>query len=106
MADTLLNAGRLTHVARMAYGYARVGRPQQAQRLYGELAEIAAGRPVGADHWILEQALAWLRRAADNPVIDDGQWNLMFVRENALFDAVLDRPEFAELRERLRFPSP
>ncbi len=49
----------------------------------------------------IEQALSWLKEAAEVRFVRDDEINLTLIKWNALIDPVLNRPEFVEVRKQL-----
>jgi len=99
-------------VAALLYGYGRLGRQENAMRLFEQLQEISASRSVGAGSWVLahlgvgdtDEALDWLRLGVErieNQEPDEGYFHLMMVKTNAWSDPTLDTPPFRELRDRM-----
>jgi tetratricopeptide (TPR) repeat protein len=96
-----------------AYCYGRLGRADDAQRIFAEMGDReAAGASFGAGGWAManlaigdqRRALEWLEAAAAkaaNHEVDEGFFNLMALRSNTTNDDVLRQPEFAALLERI-----
>lgn len=95
------------------YGYGRIGRADDAQRLFDEIEGLAEEQDPGAGGWALAylgigdepRALEWLQTGADkadNKQPDSGFFSLMNIRVNFTADPRLEQPEFVEVRNRLR----
>jgi pentatricopeptide repeat protein len=96
-----------------AYCYGRLGRSEDARRLFAEMERReAGGTRFGAGGWAMAQlavgdiprALEWLEAAADkaaNHELDEGFFNLMALRANVTNDEVLRRPELAAVLGRI-----
>ncbi len=100
-----------THVGELIYIYGRIGRREDAERIFHQLDEIAETRRIPAAAWILaylglgddEQALHWLTRAADTPEPYEGYFGVMLLKFNTYLDPVLDEPRFQVVRDRLGY---
>jgi TolB-like protein/Flp pilus assembly protein TadD len=94
--------------ARIAYVYGRIGDADGARGSFERFESLAQEYRTGDSSWALaflavgevDQALERLRAAADGAYVD-GLF-LEFSR-NVYQDPVLERPEFVEVRERMRF---
>lgn len=114
LTEKLLGEDRpIIYLLDMAYAYGRSGDAQSARRLFDELGSVAAEQEIGAGGWALanmgigdyDKALEWLRKGADKAArheIDAGMFNLMNLKMNVTADPVLESPEFAEARARLK----
>jgi tetratricopeptide (TPR) repeat protein len=97
-----------------AYAYGRLGRADDARRIYAEIEQgEAAGTRFGAGGWAMaslaigdqERALEWLRTAADraaNHELDEGFFNLMALRANVTNDDVLRQRSFVDVLGRIK----
>ncbi|HEX6997828.1 MAG TPA: hypothetical protein VF322_06765 [Gammaproteobacteria bacterium] len=96
----------------IAHGYSRIGRGDDAARLFARLERMAGERAVGAGSWPLaylavgdaQQAFQWLERAVakiERREPDEGFFNLMIIKANVLANPVLDEARFVALRERI-----
>jgi hypothetical protein len=83
--------------------------------LFDEISTTAGqgGQDIGAGGWALahlavgnlDEALGWLERGAEKASrheLDPGYWSLMNIRMNYSNDPILKRPEFVDVRNRLR----
>jgi TolB-like protein/Tfp pilus assembly protein PilF len=97
----------------LAQGYARVGRPDDARRLFDEIQTLAREREVGAGAWAMayiaigehDKALEYLEIAAEkvrNHEVDEGFWALNHLRTNITRNPTLERQEFQAVLTRLR----
>jgi TolB-like protein len=115
LAEQLLGDNRnIISLLDIAYGYGRIGDRENAQRLFDEISAVAErGQDIGAGGWALahlaignvNEALEWLERGADKASRhepDAGYYSLMNIRMNYTGDPLLERPEFADVRNRLR----
>jgi Flp pilus assembly protein TadD len=95
-----------------AYGYGRIGRSDDARRVFNESEALAADQDIGAGGWAAAYlaigdeaaALESLRQGAEkarNKVPDAGIFTLMNLRMNATADPVPERPEFVAVRRQL-----
>ncbi len=100
-------------LAERAYSYGRIGLAEDARRLFGEFEAWAESASAGAGQWALaylavgenDRALDWLTRVVEKAEAqegDQGYFATNTIRGNVLNDPVLERPEFAAARERLR----
>ena len=95
----------------MVASYSRAGYPEDAQRIFHRLEEMAETRRIPSPAWCLaflalgddEQALHWLNTAADSPEPYVGYFALMRIKLNAMASPVLDEPRFREVRDRLGY---
>jgi tetratricopeptide (TPR) repeat protein len=114
LTEALLGDDRpVLYLLDLAHGYGRIGDRERAQRLYDEIVRVAADQEIGAGGWALAsmavgdyaEALRWLNVGADKAVrheLDAGMFSLMNLKLNFTNDPVLERPEFVEVRSRLR----
>jgi tetratricopeptide (TPR) repeat protein len=112
IAERLLqdNMNPVTH-AGTAYFYSLIGRTDDANRLFRQLQADSATRSIPQTAWIMaylaigdhESALEWFDRAADDPQYYEGHFGMAWMSGNGYGDPVLDRPEFAAVRERIGF---
>jgi TolB-like protein len=97
----------------LAYAYSRVGRTEDAQRLFAAIESRAATTDVGAGTWAMghlaigneAEALRQLEIAAEkarNHEPDQGYIMLMNLRMNFLADPRLDEPPFATILSLIR----
>ncbi len=101
----------ITDLAILIYWYGRTGSSEDAERLFGALQDRANEYYIGAGIWALatlgvgerQQALAWLKKAAETPSPDNGYVILYVIAGNLYADPILDQPEFVEVRRRLGF---
>ena len=95
-----------------AYAYRQLGLTDDATRVFEEFKRWAADRSAGAGDWVAAylaigdaaQALQWLDRAAEKAEanqVDEGFWNLTYIRANIFSDPILERPEFVAARAKL-----
>ena len=97
--------------AEIAYLYGRIDQRDEATRLFQTPERTSALRRIAAAAWVLlylaigdhQQALDWLKEAADNPQPYEGHFSLIYLKTNVWNDPILDRPEFVEVRSRLGF---
>lgn len=97
-----------------AYAYGLAGRRDDAERLFAAIERaVEAGGLPGAGGWAMAHlaigdeagALEWLETAAEkiaNHEPDEGFFSLINLRQNHANDPVLERPEFVDVRNRLR----
>ena len=97
----------------LAHGYSRAGSPEDARRVFEEIQARASEIEVGAGAWAvaylaigdearsLEQ-LEIVAEKARNHEPDQGYINVMNLRMNYLADPTLEKPEFADVLERIR----
>ena len=101
----------VTGLGEIAYGYSRIGRPDEAQRIFERINALAAEYRIGRGNWAMaylaigdeQRALEFLNAAADNRSADSGWRNELMIAQNVLSDPVLEQPEFVAVRERLGF---
>jgi tetratricopeptide (TPR) repeat protein len=112
-AEQLLGNNRsIISLVDILYGYSRLGRQADAQRLFAEIQALAANQDIGAGGWALAylgigdraRALEQLRIGAErarDKVLDPGFFSLMNIRMNYSDDPVLEQPEFVAVRAQL-----
>ncbi len=99
-------------VVLVAYGYSRVGKSEDVERVLRLHEELTIDDQVGAGSKAFARlaigddtmALKWLGLAADrvkNQEPDVSYYNLMAIRANAFSDPVLERPQFKVIRRAL-----
>lgn len=99
------------NLAFVTYGYGRLGRSEDAQRLFTLLQSETEDDPVNDGIWALaymgigeyDQALALLRTLSDRNLSADSAFFFNWFVTNILQDPMLDQPEFVEVRSRLGF---
>jgi serine/threonine-protein kinase len=96
------------------YAYGRLGEADDARRIFAEMQRReAAGTPFGAGGWAManlgigdrSRALEWLETAAQKAAsheLDEGFFNLMFLRANVLNDDVIRQRELADVLGRIK----
>jgi TolB-like protein/tetratricopeptide (TPR) repeat protein len=104
----------LAMLPEMAYGYSRLGRKDDAKRLFDEVKDAAdAGMAIGAGSWAAaylaigdeKKALEWLTRVAEKASQhepDPGFFNAMNLKMNITNSDTLKKPEFVAVLNRLR----
>ncbi len=102
-----LRAGFGGRAARPAQVYSRVGRPEDAMRLFNDMWALSPS-PVQAALGYLairdtDESLRLFREAADSDVPLPGNSLTIYTKQNAWNDPILDQPEFVEVRSRLGF---
>ena len=93
----------------VAYGYARLGRREEAvkcvakaRRIIGDLfADPAVWAWASLAEGDQAAALDWLRSTVDKPELRQEVFVRGFVKENAWHDPVFEQPEFSALRNRM-----
>ena len=97
-----------------AYSYSIMGDDQEASRLFTQFETWAANVDrVGAGDWAAaylavgdnEQALAWLNRALERIEAQEPDLSMLVLlrlKQNVFSDPVLEEPEFAAVRKRIR----
>lgn len=112
-AEQLLGNNRsIISLVDILYGYGRVGRRADAERLFAEIQSLTAGQDIGAGGWALAylgigdqaRALEQLRLGAErarDKVLDQGFFSLMNIRMNYTGDPALEQSEFAAVRAEL-----
>jgi Flp pilus assembly protein TadD len=113
VAEELLGPNRsIINLLDILYGYGRLGRTVEAQRLFNELEGLAATQDLGAGGWAMaylaigenEKALEQLELGVERArakVLDPGFFQLMNLRMNVTNDPVLEQPEFVAVRAEL-----
>lgn len=112
--EQLLGDNRqIVFLPELAHGYSRAGSPEDARRVFEEIQARASEIEVGAGAWAvaylaigdearsLEQ-LEIVAEKARNHEPDQGYINVMNLRMNYLADPTLEKPEFADVLERIR----
>jgi tetratricopeptide (TPR) repeat protein len=102
-----------TVLVALAEGYGIIGQHDDARRILVRIQAMGERYTVGAACLGLaylatgdeDNALEWLRQAADDKRPDEAVLAQSFVRANIYADPVLERPEFIAVRERLGFES-
>jgi TolB-like protein/Flp pilus assembly protein TadD len=114
LVEQLLGDNRSTvFLPELAYAYARIGRADDARRLFEEIQALGNQSEIGAGTWPLaylaiddeEQALRWLEAVAEkarNHEPDQGYLNVMNLKMNFLADPRIEEPRFAEVLSRIR----
>jgi TolB-like protein/Flp pilus assembly protein TadD len=114
LLERVLGTNRaLVFLPELAYAYSRLGRRDDAVRIFTELEARAAEGDVGAGTWAMaylaigdeEQALRRLEQAAEkarNHEPDQGYLHLMNLKMNFLADPRIAEPRFAEVLSRIR----
>jgi len=100
---------RLRSYPHKVYALQRLGRAEEAERLFDEYQALAASRHVWpGDRAFMslamqdaDQTLEWLNQSAAIHVVGKDEENVLIIKWNALSDPILDRPEFVEVRSRL-----
>ena len=94
-------------IARLAYGYSRLGRSEDATRVFSVLQTRAAkGQLIRNSAWALSfLAIGEVEKAFDilskNP--NEGLRYLQVIKSNIMDEPILDTPRFVELRNRIGF---
>ena len=113
LAEQLLGNTRvLISLVDLTYGYGRLGRDEDAQRLFTEMESLAGEQDIGAGGRALvylgigdeERALEALREGAEkaaNKELDPGFFSLMNLKANYANDPRLEQPEFVAVLSRL-----
>jgi TolB-like protein/Flp pilus assembly protein TadD len=111
--ESQLGANRLVAVLpQLALLYSHVGQTADAQRIVAELEAVGTQRDIGAgsrtvaalalgDRAKLRQWLTTAVGKVERHEPDAGYYDLMSIRANSFGDAILDEPEFRELRSKL-----
>jgi TolB-like protein len=114
LVEQLLGENRQTvFLPELAYGYSRVGSPDDARRVFEEIRARANDVEVGAGAWAMAylavgdepralEQLEIVAAKARNHEPDQGYVNVMNLRMNYLADPTLEKPEFADVLERIR----
>ena len=113
VAERLLGENRvLISLVDIIYGYGRIGRNEEVQRLFEEIETLAERQDIGAGGWALaylaigdeQRALEALREGAEkaaNKELDPGFFSLMNIKADFANDPRLAQPEFVAVRNRL-----
>jgi hypothetical protein len=112
VADELMpdEAAPALHI-HLAYGYSRLGRRQDAERVIANVEKRIGDRFVDPIVWVWReiaagdssQALQYLRTCVEKPEFRQEMFVRGFIKQNFWADPVLDQPEFATLRNQLGF---
>jgi TolB-like protein/Flp pilus assembly protein TadD len=114
LVERILGANpAIVFLPEVAYAYARIGRTEDAARLFAEIERRAADADVGLGTWAMaylaigdeEEALRRLEAAAEKArdhEPDQGYIQLMNLKMNFLADPRLEEPRFAEVLNRIR----
>jgi TolB-like protein len=97
----------------IAYAYSRIGRPDDARRVFDELEALPNRDDLGVGAWAVAhlavgdhaESLRWLEAMATkarNRESDPGFISVMNLKTNYLRDPVLERPEFRAVLDRIR----
>jgi len=114
-AEELLTPNDVIRRAQMAGAYARIGRIEDAQRIFDELVAIDRERPLHDALWATaylaigdyDEAERRLRNAIDNQLpagqipYGDGRIYFSNIKNNTMDAAALEEPRFVALRERI-----
>jgi TolB-like protein/Flp pilus assembly protein TadD len=112
--EQLLGDSRPTvFLPELAYAYSRIGRGDDARRLFGEIQALGKTADIGAGTWALgyvaigddKEALRWLEVVADKArkhEPDQGYINVMNLKMNFLGDRHIEEPAFAAVLSRIR----
>jgi len=103
----------MVFLAELALGYARVGRREDARRLYDEIHAIGERQPIGAGSYAMaaaaignyDEMLRWLEIAAAkvrNHEVDEGFIALNNLRMNITADPALEQPSVRAALDRIR----
>jgi TolB-like protein/Flp pilus assembly protein TadD len=95
-------------LAQSAFAYSRIGREEDAARLFGVLEDLASDAPVPEAVWAMaycaiadyDEAHRRLVGIVDAPPVGE-QFALTQLKANAFRDPVLDEPRWLELRDRI-----
>lgn len=93
----------------LAYGFARLGQTEDAQRITSRMKKTMGDRFVDPVIWALaamangdpNQALKWLAKSAEQPEYRQEVFGEALLRQNWWQDPILEEPRFVELRDRL-----
>ena|GEM_PF-515856 len=96
-------------MSQLSYGYGRIGRHDDAMRVFSGIESMASGFHVGAASWALaylgigdqKRALDFLLMASDVTRGGEGYLALTFLAGNAFSDPVLEQQPFVEARRSL-----
>ncbi|HEX5046386.1 MAG TPA: hypothetical protein VFX89_04635, partial [Gammaproteobacteria bacterium] len=113
LEQMLGNDPQIVFLSEMAYAYGRIGRADEARRLFERVEAAAKDRDIGTGGWALaylgigdqRRALEQLELAAvkvRNHEPDTGYLQLMNLRMNFLADPLVGSPQFAEVLARIR----
>ena len=114
LVERMLGNNRIiTFLPELAYAYSRIGRGDDARRLFDEIRTIGDRADIGVGSWVLaylaigdeEEALKRLEALAEkarNHEPDQGYINIMNLKMNFLADPRIEEPRFAEVLSRIR----
>jgi TolB-like protein len=114
LTEQLLGDNRtIAFLPELAYAYSRIGRSDDARRLFEETRALGERGDIGAGSWALaylaigdeDEALRYLEALAEkarNHEPDQGYINVMNLKMNFLADPRLEEPRFAEVLSRIR----
>ena len=96
-------------LSQLAYGYGRIGRREDAMRMFSQVESMASEFHVGAASWAMaylgigdeERALDFLAAASNVTQGGEGYLAITFLAGNAFRDPVLEQRTFVEARRRL-----
>jgi tetratricopeptide (TPR) repeat protein len=96
-------------MSHLTYGYGRIGRNEDAMRMFSQIESMASELHVGAASWSLAylgigdevRALEFLLAASDSSRGGEGYLALTYLTGNAFNDPVLQQPPFVEARREL-----
>jgi len=112
--EQLLDDNRqIVFLPELAYSYSRIGRTQDVERILAEIEKISADAVIGAggeamlclargDRAGLIESLETAIGKMSRYEIDEGLFSLMNIRFNVTADPLLEEPDIAALRGRLR----
>ncbi len=110
--EQLLPSGAAPSIrGEVAYGYGLLGHPEDAQRGFELVRDLAIDRYVDASTWArvymavgdYDEALRRTNIAADYRDLLQDPWPTHFISQNTLRDPILEEPEWIDVRSRLRF---
>ena len=110
LVDQLRRRTANDSVSILGYGYGLLGQPDDAQRLFDDLNDLADEQYIDSMHWAwaymgvgdYDEALRQVNSAAENPELISYRPLADFIRLNIWSDPVLEQPEWVEVRNRLR----
>jgi TolB-like protein/Flp pilus assembly protein TadD len=111
--ELLAQTRQVVFLPELAYSYARIGRRADAERIVAEIEQAAGDVEIGSGGRAMVNLARGDRAGAvreleaaivksQNHQIDEGFFNLLNVRMNVTADPLLEEPELAALRERIR----
>ncbi|HEY5622365.1 MAG TPA: hypothetical protein VIV14_01305, partial [Gammaproteobacteria bacterium] len=100
-------------LADLAMGYRRLSETANAERIFARIEAQNASRFVDPAVWALahasmrneEKARSAMKEIIENPALVSNLFTLMFLKENAWSDPMLESPDFLELRGQLSLQS-